>query len=465
MSRDIEFSGTLIIDKGASGSLGRIGGIAGDSSQSDFADCRFTGNLQIDRIDSTGASSIGGVFGYFGGTADGHQGRRVVDNCWASGSISIDKNTSGGLFVGGVVANNQYLNGVNFSNCRFEDGNITISGSATDIVVGGFVTSTQHTTNFSNCYTLAGTIKVTSSSYMVRAGGFIGIISGSAITGAYAKTNVIVEGTSSNVYAGGFSGAFEGAYSAFLSRSYATGNVTIQSDNPDANLIAGGLLGGYNGSGGGNHNIQFENCYALGLVRAEQTNPASTGRIVAAGIAGSISVGSVNGNFHSGISYSFFGGTLTAISAGECEVLAGGILGFSSPLPSRNNNAYWLRNNAVIGASISALGGDSPVARRILGNIDIHPNRGFNTNHALAVMRIEEDEDHEAAIPKVRTAVSDALGQDGQNATFLDHFMVQRFWIETLRFNLTAANSPVNNWNFSSLEGKGHPALSGLGGQ
>ncbi|MDO9187776.1 MAG: YDG domain-containing protein, partial [Bacteroidia bacterium] len=356
---NISSSGT-VYTPGASTSSG-TGGVAGVLERG----YGVTANITADNVHSTanvtGAYSVGGVFGAFGGG--------VANNITATGNVSGGQDNAGGLLgtlmlatltnghaTGTVSANNKAGGLIGFSqNSTISDtyatGNITAShwvGGLVGEFESSTLTNSSHVSgNVSGVNYVGGLVgKVVSgslgnvwasgavtSSYI--AGGLVGENVGGSISVAHATGNV-----SGSVSVGGLVGTNAGT----IGLSYATGAVNCVSQ------YCGGLAGLNQGSG------SIANAYATGNV---------TGGIYAGGLVGinasviakSYATGNVANTDRSGglVGKNYLGSIDTSFATGNVTgFYAGGLVGENTSLI---NNSYATGSARAIYATDTAAGG------------------------------------------------------------------------------------------------------------
>ncbi|MBU3031517.1 filamentous hemagglutinin N-terminal domain-containing protein [Paracoccus marinaquae] len=214
--------------------------------------------------------SLGGIGGFdpigvgeneFTGSLDGRG--NSIDQLFV-GDIRPD----GGLFA---ETENATIRNLDLTGLR-----ISASGNA-----GGLVVVAEDTTieNVS----ASGTVSVSGSFGTKVAGGLVGAMQGGSIIDSYsaAAVNVDLGGGDGPafIFAGGLAGGID--VDGEVSRSFSTGNVTVQSDHPDA---LNGFVGGFTGFLGGS----ITDAYSSGNVSFTQsaTAPSATGSVSVGGFAG-----------------------------------------------------------------------------------------------------------------------------------------------------------------------------------
>ena len=403
-----------------------FGGVLGDTATSGTA-----GRTALDGVTVTGNLTLSKGSGdtYIGGIAGRTRATVKVNDLECSGTITAEKTSTGNNYIGGVMGNIQNLS---MTNCYYEEGSIIVNGSSNNSV-GGFVGKLDSNNKLENCYSRAKTVKVTTNGD-INAGGFVGYIDGSNISRCYSLSYVYAENSNNYLYVGGLAGLLGVGCEIF--ECYASGDVKgINTGSGGATAFSvGGLLGYSNSS---ESTTKIYNCYALGAVTFEK--PGGDGYVNVGGITGVLQ------NYSNQIDHCFFGGTVTAIrhtgGGANPNIRVGGIVGFGAGLP----------NCAVIGSSITALGGVNRYVGRIYG-----AGSGSPSNYALTTMLIEVDPSDTTYTPATRSASPSASGIDGANAS-ASTFRNQNFWTNTLGFS-----SEI--WEFDRIS-RGYPTLKGLGGQ
>jgi hypothetical protein len=440
---DIEFTGSLSVSKGDGSTATNIGGITGYVSNGNYSQCIVTGSIGVPELSSTGVIYLGGIWGWYVNTVSTN-----AADCRAKNSITFNGATA---YVGGVVGYLDPPTGASDSdrltitNCRYEEGSITVTGSGFKYV-GGFTGAISGNSKLNNCYTLAGTIDVKNSDGNLGAGGFSGLIGNATVTNCYSLADVVAEGSSPRVAAGGFVGQMAVTLSA-ISACYAAGDVRAISTDSTTDANYPFAVGGFAGLSNINGN-SINNCYAFGAVTAEKRN--ATGDVNAGGIVGFLYGTAAIAQT---INNCFFGGTVTAIRTNTGTVNAGGIAGNIT-----TNNT--ITNSAATGASVTAMGGGADTGdtiRRNVGRIWGNGTASASTtgNYALSDMLIEDDPSATTFTPGKRDAVPSITGRDGANAS-ASTFRNASIWT-TMGFT-----TPL--WSFSKIS-KGYPVLQGLGGQ
>ncbi|KJS13869.1 MAG: hypothetical protein VR67_02010 [Peptococcaceae bacterium BRH_c8a] len=230
-------------------------GAAGSGAS--FENCAVFKNIALEDVNITANLRVGSLLGMSRAPAV------VIDNCYATGSITANIADAGGL-VGssqGVISNSY--------------ADVTINGSA--ITSGGLVG--QNSGNVTNCYALGN---VTGTEDL---GGLIGF-NGGNIANSYSTGNV-----TGTIFVGGVAGIGHG----IINQCFSSGSVN------GAQYI-GGLVGG------GSANVN--DSYATGSV---------TGSSNVGGLFGLLENGSVNNSFATGEVTGSGGGLIGSVSSATCS--------------------------------------------------------------------------------------------------------------------------------------------------
>ncbi|MDR1175298.1 MAG: hypothetical protein LBK83_07510 [Treponema sp.] len=427
---NITASGTVTMNKGASGGYNYCGGIIGNNDSTSIENCEFNGRIVIP--DTFGASTttyVGGIAGYYRTTSEISP---TVSNSIARGTLLIQSRGDGQMNIGGVFG---YIVGasgcpVKAENCLYENGDITALRTLGSGIfsVGGFAGSIGSYSSFTNCRSLAGSVSA-HSTRTINIGGFAGGLNGSTIEGCYALTDVFSTGSAAQ-YTGGLVGS--ATNSAVISRCYAAGSVQATSTDGTENFYTGGLVG--NGA-----NPTIRDSYTLGNVLADKT--AGAGWVHAGGLAG---VPTGNGAI---IERCFSAGTVTARSNGTGTLYAGGIVAQTS------NGTPTLQNCAALGASVTAKGSGTRNIGRVYG-VAVGTPSG---NYAADTMLIFSDNNYNAPYPGVAALSPTPATGNKHGADVTDSGLRGGTFWDGLGFSA--------GWDFSRVYSKRHPALVGLGGQ
>ena len=145
-------------------SLGSVGGVAG-YSYGNIEYCSVSGSVSSNSTAGgvvgaqlsgsiTGCSSSATVKGvtYAGGIAGYTNGGGSLTGCYATGSISVENNTTNAAWAGGVVGSN----GSSTLTACYATGSVTSSGSGT--IYAGGVTGTNDFGTLTACYHAKGTV-------------------------------------------------------------------------------------------------------------------------------------------------------------------------------------------------------------------------------------------------------------------------------------------------------------------
>ena len=449
-----------------------VGGVTGYAENSSMEACSFAGDAS-GTIDNNSNDYIirvylGGLIGHSKTDSDGDV---YINKCRVRGNIEVTADV--GEDVGGVFGVSTNKGGsVTITNCFFEEGNITAICSSSSFSLGinteaggfcgAFVTD-EHFIN--NCGVLAGTVTIDVEKYAqyIHAGGFVSsfAVSGGTISNCFSRAHVISRGNGNkladqvNEYDSHGTGGFMGylAPDSTIRSCYATGTVRSV-HNGDRELNTGGLVGNSQGI--------IENCYALGDVLADHINGPNS-YTAAGGLVGTLDLEGV-------VRYSFSAGQIFAQSK-ENTSYSGGVVGTRWHGIIKNTAALGGRINSAFGSTTPLPTTTSPYAGRIAGFFDSPTPAALSNNYANYKMlvgtaayqaRITED-----VVDKSDTGDGKVHGGD---ITIGSHNVSQGFWSGTgsgeLGFNSTGSyTSAVPPWDFSTVVGKGHPVLKGLGGQ
>ena len=150
-------------------SSGYAGGVAGNSFGGTIENCSVSGSVSVSGTNSiaggvvgyqlvgsiTGCSSSARVKGvaYAGGIAGYTNGGASLTGCYATGSVSVENNTTSAAYAGGVVGNNGSSSTLK---ACYAWGSVTGSGSGT-VYVGG-VTGSNDLGTLTACYHAKGTV-------------------------------------------------------------------------------------------------------------------------------------------------------------------------------------------------------------------------------------------------------------------------------------------------------------------
>lgn len=149
--------------------VGYAGGVAGWSFGGKIENCSVSGSVSVSGTNSiaggvvgyqlvgsiTGCSSSARVKGvaYAGGIAGYTNGGASLTGCYATGSVSVENNTTSAAYAGGVVGNNGSSSTLK---ACYAWGSVTGSGSGT-VYVGG-VTGSNDLGTLTACYHAKGTV-------------------------------------------------------------------------------------------------------------------------------------------------------------------------------------------------------------------------------------------------------------------------------------------------------------------
>ena len=174
-------------------SLGDAGGVAG-YSYGNIENCSVSGSVSSNSTAGgvVGAQLSGSITGcntsatvkgvtYAGGIAGYTNGGGSLTGCYATGSISVENNTTNAAWAGGVVGSN----GSSTLTACYATGSVTSSGSGT--IYAGGVTGTNDFGTLTACYHANGTVSATNGTTGGVAGrNYKGLMSyGGIITACY----------------------------------------------------------------------------------------------------------------------------------------------------------------------------------------------------------------------------------------------------------------------------------------
>ena len=183
-------------------SLGDAGGVAG-YSYGNIENCSVSGSVSSNSTAGgvVGAQLSGSITGcntsatvkgvtYAGGIAGYTNGGGSLTGCYATGSISVENNTTNAAWAGGVVGSN----GSSTLTACYATGSVTSSGSGT--IYAGGVTGTNDFGTLTACYHANGTISCPGGTTGGVAGrNYKGLMSyGGIITACYWGSNGQIQG-------------------------------------------------------------------------------------------------------------------------------------------------------------------------------------------------------------------------------------------------------------------------------
>jgi hypothetical protein len=351
---DTGFSGTLdgqakTIDglaiASAASLLGLFGYIDANGSVSNL-------NLTNVNINGTGGGGLPQI-GAFAGLSNG-----TITNVSVSGTVAGtgSSDITGDIMTGGVVG----FNGGSIANSSAA-ATVNVSGGAG--FIGGLVGVSSGTISNSNA---TGSVNFTSSNGSVAAGGLVGSAvglpsSGTSISNSFASgsVNVSISGNAGYyaVYAGGLVGSFGGTVGGnSIVNSYAFGNTSVTGSvavgsSGYLSVQAGGLVGVSYGA--------ITNSHAIGTVTS---TAAATGCQTGAGnfCQSTQAGGLVGGNFGGSIANTY---AIGAVTVGPYAT-AGGLVGRNASISGQDvstvvgsiTNSYAVGNVSSAGVNV-ALGG------------------------------------------------------------------------------------------------------------
>jgi|GEM_PF-4196989 len=281
--------------------------------------------------------------------------RSTINNCYSSGTVSVDSPKGGS--VGGII-------GTAFGTIGNTYNTATVSAvsSESGVYAGGIGGVGGGGSDINNCYN-AGKISATASdSSTAMVGGICGL--STSISDCFNSGEVTAN--SKNTAVGGISGLSGGAGSG-INNCYNTGSVSASAasgDKSDSFSRVGGICGDV----GGTH---VSGCFNTGAVSASNTAFAYVGGIcgntvaifvlskcynagtVSASATDAVAVGGIGGRMHmANISDCYNTGTTTASGAASIE--AGGISGYMTGLIY---NSYNIGQISAAAANDRNLGG------------------------------------------------------------------------------------------------------------
>ena len=336
-----------------------IGGLVGiNRNQASSGSATVVSSYSTGAVTGTTLASAygtGGLIGFNVASASG--ANNSVSNSYATGVVS------GQFNVGGLIGqNNSEKGGQANIDSSYATGSVTTLSGGTGGLVGSNKADTANaasTSNISNSYA-SGAV---SNSNSGNVGGLVGYNSSvtsansAFISNSYAIGNV----SSAGDYVGGLVGYNLGNGDSRMVQSYATGSVT--STSALGNNV-GGLVG-LNSGGVANSNVNISQSYATGAVRAAKT---------VGGLVGSIAAGSGSANVDQ--SYATNNVQQTGASG-----VAGGLVG-QVTLPGTGgfvqiSNSFATGN--VNGVSGSYLGG-------LVGKFDAAAKGGIQNSYELGAV-------------------------------------------------------------------------------
>ena len=319
-------------------------------------------NIIASKIEITTSSSVkiyaGGLVGYFVGTnpiencsvkADtiiafnsldayagglaGYTEGTPVNNSHASGNI-VASAFSGRSYAGGLIgyaSDGVYT--ITFSDCR-TSGNVS-APRGSETYAGGLIGyldnrgTAAYTTTFTNCYASGDISTSSGTSY---SGGLIGRANQAIkITNSYASGNVTASlraGVAAfNYYSGGLVGYLTGGYvyggSFEITKSYASGVISVDNAGSGGTYYCGGLVGYI----GNSTPIEITDSYSSGPVLVNKTE-LSSGTYYSGGLIGYTNSSTSPNNTLMKITNSYAGGNVFSLAPGSSgTVYAGGIFG------------------------------------------------------------------------------------------------------------------------------------------
>ena len=478
------------------------GGITGlMSGTAQINSCYSSMDLSVNKLTGTTSSvfvgGITGSLGLLGSTNSSFGGSNVlVNNAVVTGDITIKASTRnrasiwdlGGLMVGGIAGYARGVSGTGarLNNAHYSEGAISVTSISGAVFCGGVVGNIwARFATLENSSSSAGLFDIileAGHSQPVSVGGFAGLIYATAtatnisIRNSYADNAIVLNASTGDVAAGGFvgegevaisycyakgsvsvsadgtinAGGFAGSLSLTQSNIFASGNVSVISTGAN-DVRAGGLIGSFAvGS-----NVSLTNSYALGDVFVYKS---AGGTITAGGL-----IGRNRGNTTSAMgthTNTFAAGSVYVQRNTSGTVHAGGLLGSNTS----TTTVIPVQNNVVLGSNVTVIGPGTKNIGRITGTRDTQNNPVFTDNYAFNGMRLFLDNDPNTRqpgeiIPLNAGALTGSETEAVRNAALLDGTDVSSGILRTRSFWQTTLAFPSDRWDFSTVEGRGHPVL------
>ena len=244
-----------------------MGGIVGGQGSPSFYRCYNAGDIiRTESFSSSSTNYTGGISGY---------GGKSFYQCYNLGNINLDNiNATGTTYVGGIVPSGSG------SYC-YNKGNITVNSKANDIYVGGITGSAYSNTD---AYTFnTGDITVNHTGSYAYVGGIIA--TGGAVysynTGDITYNHNMGSSSYHTLYLGGISGS---SSSSSVTYSYNTGNITNNTErSTSTSAYVGGIIGS---ASSGSPAIMYNTGNIENNIKCGSTSSSS---IYAGGLIGSTS--------------------------------------------------------------------------------------------------------------------------------------------------------------------------------
>lgn len=209
-----QVKGTTV--KAVSAAIQNVGGFVGgtDYAGANFRECSVDGETTVAASgnhaggfvgfanvpdaykDCWSAASVTNTGEYTGAFAGYASGASVFTGCHASGNVS------GYMHVGGFTG---YAENASFTDCFYEDGSITASGTTKNTQTGGFCGFAHSGVSFNGCYVEDAAITTTGQ----RIGGFVGQLGYSytssnniMLTQCHVKNTAVTGGTNTGAFVG-----------------------------------------------------------------------------------------------------------------------------------------------------------------------------------------------------------------------------------------------------------------------
>jgi hypothetical protein len=443
----------------ASGSL-YVGGIAGNSG-GNIGNCLSDAIIDVDD-DGSRIVYVGGIVGYQ------RSNQTSINNCSyirtdtykGETTFIVKSKKAGSSYVGGIVGQAHSLI---IRNCRVGVGSITefaTYSSAGNIYMGGIGGYLSRSSNVENCnVSYLGPSVTSTSNGMIYVGGIAGYINyytdGVTGNGRVTLTNCSLEDVGvystgkGEIYAGGLVGYVNGNSSyihTITGCKLLLYEVQATSNDGSGNIYTGGLVGKTSyGS--------IKNCYVTKsnyTTKCEVTGNKNTnnGEVYTGGIAGYAENSTVQ--FTISINCS----VTSKINGASGKVESGGIIGY--------HKSGTFANNAALGLSVIARGGQTQSAGRIYGSSEVTSSK----NYAIDTMLVRANADYNDNDNGATVSFSDHTSLHGKGTPISD-FRRADFWSDIgtdgLAFNTKGTGTGIGDldyiWDFNIVTGRGYPSL------
>lgn len=172
----------------------------------------------------------------------------VVDITFDNLSLQHNVNTSGHLYMGGLVASETAA--ITLNNCNINIGSVSITGTVSGtIYFGGFFGETANAVTLTNCHVT--TPAVTHNVGTIYWGGFAGYVGGNYATSisnsSWSGTGIVNLNSSGNIYAGGLIG-YKRSNPFNVNNSSVSGTIRVSLPD-DRYYYLGSLIGYFNTPG------------------------------------------------------------------------------------------------------------------------------------------------------------------------------------------------------------------------